>query len=190
LGEHAVRISGVGGTQQELGKPSGVGLSVAFIWALAAQMATSVFLVLLFGNQGFSTKNSHTGADLVLAVGYLVAMGILVSIGEALRSGRQWSWWVIVVLAGALSLGGLVAIPATIHALSQGDPWSLWAQIILLTLPPFILYRMLQPITRQWYAQVAPDVARARHNAPAWFATIIGSAAVGGFLTAVFERLS
>ena len=142
-------ISGVSGTQQDLGKPSGVGLSVAFIWALAAQMLTEFLLVILFGAQGFSTKHAHTGADVVLAVGYLVALGILVSIGEALRSGRQWSWWVIVVLAGALSLGGLVVIPSTIQALTHGDPWSLWAQIILLTLPPFILYRMLQPVTRQ-----------------------------------------
>ncbi len=171
-------------------KPKGVGLSVAFIWALAAQMLTSVLLVLLFGSQGFSTRNAHLGPDLLLALGYLVAMGILIGIGEALRSGREWSWWVLVVLSGALSLGGLVLLPGTFQALSMGDRWVLWAQIILLTLPPFILYRLLQPITRQWYAQTSIEDARARHNAPLWFATIIGCAALGGFLTAVIERLS
>jgi hypothetical protein len=42
-------------------KPAGVGISVAFIWALAAQMLTSVFLVLLFGMQGLSASHAPTG---------------------------------------------------------------------------------------------------------------------------------
>jgi hypothetical protein len=172
------------------GKPAGVGLSVAFIWALAAQMLTSVFLVLLFGMQGFSASQAPTGADIVLALGYVSAMAILIIIGEGLRSGRLWSWWIVVLLSGALSLGGLALLPGTIQALKQGDGWTLWAQIIILTLPPVILFRLLQPRTRQWYAHVSPAAARARHNAPAWLATIIGCATVGGVLTAIFERLS
>lgn len=172
------------------GKPVGVGISVAFIWALAAQMLASVFLVLFFGTQGFSVSHGIAGIDVLLALGYLLAMVLLIIIGEALRSGRHWSWWLMVVLAGALSLGGLVMIPSTIQALAHGDAWTLWAEIILLTLPPFILFRLLQASTRQWYAHTSPDAARARHNAPLWLATIIGCAVVGGVLTAIFERLS
>jgi hypothetical protein len=172
------------------GKPVGVGLSVAFIWALAAQMLSSVFLVLLFGTHGFSVSRGLTGIDALLALGYLLAMVLLIIIGEALRSGRRWSWWFMVVLAGALSLGGLVMIPGTIQALAHGDAWTLWVEIILLALPPLILFRLLQPGTRQWYAHTSPDAARARHNAPLWLATIISCALVGGALTAIFERLS
>ena len=171
-------------------KPAGVGLSVAFIWALAAQMLTSVFLVLFFGMQGFPSSHAPTGADFLLALGYLLAMAVLIIIGEALRSGRLWSWWFIVVLAGALSLVGLIMIPGTIQAVTRGDAWTLWAEAILLTLPPFILYRLLQPRTRQWYGHVSPDTARARHSAPLWLASIISCAVVGGVLTAIFERLS
>jgi hypothetical protein len=170
-------------------KPVGVGLSVAFIWALAAQMLTSVFLVLFFGTQGFDTSHGPTGADFALALGYLSAMVVLLIIGEALRSGRRWSWWFMIVLAGGLTLVGLVLIPSTIDALTHGDAWPLWAQIIILTLPPYILYRLLQPGTRQWYAHISPAAARARHNAPKWLATIIGCAVAGGVLTAIFERL-
>jgi hypothetical protein len=170
-------------------KPVGVGLSVAFIWALAAQMLTSVVLVLLFGAQGFVASDSLPSADAVLALGYALAMVLLIIIGEALRSGQRWSWWFMVVLAAALSLYGLVLIPSTIESLRQGDAWPLWAQVIILTLPPYILYRLLQPGTRQWYAHVSPAAARARHGAPMWLATIIGCAVVGGVLTAIFERL-
>ena len=170
-------------------KPVGVGLSVAFIWALAAQMLTSAVLVLLFGTQGFVASGGLTGANVVLALGYVLAMVVLIIIGEALRSGRGWSWWFMVVLAAGLSLYGLVLIPGTIDSLRQGDAWSLWAQVIIITLPPYILFRLLQPGTRQWYAHVSPAGARARHGALMWLATIIGCAAVGGVLTAIFERL-
>jgi hypothetical protein len=170
-------------------KPVGIGLSVAFIWALAAQMLTSVFLVLFFGTQGFNASRGRTGTDFVFALGYLSAMVVLIIIGEALRSGRRWSWWLMVVLAVGLTLGGLVLIPSTIDTLTHGDAWALWAQVIILTLPPYILYRLLQPGTRQWYAHVSPVAARARHSAPKWLATIIGCAVAGGVLTAMFERL-
>lgn len=176
----------------DLGKPKGVGLGVAFIWALAGQMLTSVFLELLFGTVGFSTKTPLTNQAFLLAFGYLVATGILIAIGEALRLGRQWAWWVIVVLTGALTLGGLVMLPSTISTIfvHHGNAWPLWAQSILVTLAPFIFYRMVQPVTREWFAHVTVAAARARHSAPAWFAFVVPGAAIGGFLTAVFERLS
>jgi hypothetical protein len=117
-------------------------------------------------------------------------MALLIIIGEALRSGRLWSWWFMVVLAGALSLAGLIMIPGTIQAVTRGDALALWAEVILLTVPPFILSRLLQPRTRQWYGHVSTGAARARHSAPLWLATIISFAVVGGVLTAIFERLS
>ena len=175
-----------------LGKPVGVGVGVGFIWALAGQMLTSVCLELLFGPTGFSTKVAHTGQSYVMAIGYFVAMAILIVIGDALRLGQQWAWWVIVVLTGALTVAGLVMLPFSINRIfiHHGNAWSLWAQIILVTLAPFIFYRMVQPVTRNWYAHVSVAVARARHSAPSWFAFTLASAAIGGFLTAFFERLA
>ena len=41
-----------------------------------------------------------TGADVLLALGYLLAMALLIIIGEALRSGRLWSWWFMVRTRG------------------------------------------------------------------------------------------
>lgn len=169
-------------------KPLGVGLSVAFIWALAGQMLTNFLFNVIFGSGGF-TPHPFTGKGILFALGDLIAAGLLVFIGEALRSGRRWSWWVIMVLSGGLSVGGLVLIPSTIGALRHHDVWPLWSQLILLTLAPFIFYRMIQPPTQRWYERVTIIAARARHNKPRWLVTIIGSAAVGGFLTALFQRL-
>ncbi|MBA3824349.1 MAG: hypothetical protein H0X24_10710 [Ktedonobacterales bacterium] len=175
--------------QVALAKPLGIGLGVAFIWALGAQMLTNVFLAIRFGARGFAMSPAQPGMTVFLVVGFLVAFGLSVALGEGLRSGQKWAWWIVVVLTGALSLGGLITIPATVSALSHHDGWVLWPQLILLTLPPFIFYRLLQAPTRTWFDHVTVAAARARHNAPVWFATIIGSAAVGGFLTAIFARL-
>lgn len=179
-------------TPATLGKPLGVGVGVGFIWALAGQMLTGIFLELLFGPMGFSTKVAHTGQSFLLAIGYFVAMAILIVIGDALRLGQQWAWWVIVVLTGALTLAGLGMLPFTINSIfiHHGNAWSLWPQIILITLAPFIFYRMVQPVTRAWYAHVSVEVARARHSAPSWFAFTVAIGAIGGFLTEVFARLS
>ncbi len=174
----------------QLPKPLGIGLGVAFIWALGAQMLTGIGLVILFGIHGFSVQHAERGMAFVLVVGELVALGLCVALGEGLRSGQKWAWWIMVVLTGVLSLGGLLSIPGTVDALRHHDGWALWSQIILLTLPPFILYRLTQTPTRTWYDRVSTAAARARHGSPAWFVTIIGSAAVGGFLTALFQRLS
>ena len=173
----------------KLGKPTGVGMGVAFMWALGGQMLTGIVLVLLFGANGFSTQHAQRGMAVILVLGDLVALGLCVAIGEGLRSGRKWAWWIVVVLTSALALGGVLILPRTAMALGNHDGWALWPQIILLTLAPFIAYRLLQPTTRTWYDGVTLATARARHNAPAWFATIIASAAVGGALTAIFERL-
>jgi hypothetical protein len=170
------------------GKPLGVGLSVAFIWALASQMITNILFGLRFGESGFVSQ-PITATSLLYVLRSLVAAGFLIGIGEALRSGRRWAWAFMVVLSAALSLGGLVLLPSTINELTHQNIWPLWSQAILLTLAPFICYRMVQPATRQWYQHVTIVAARARHNRPLWLATIIGSAAVGGFLTALFQRL-
>ena len=82
----------------------------------------------------------------------------------------------------ALSLGGLVMIPGTIQAADTGRRLdALGTKSFFSTLPPFILFRLLQPGTRQWYGHVSPDAARARHNAPLWLATIISCALWAAF---------
>jgi len=171
-------------------KPLGVGLSVAFVWALAAQMLTSVLLTFLYSSQRFIRTPTHSGRDYVSILGYLIAAALLAGWGDGLRSGRQWAWGALCALTALLSIGGLVMLPSSLQAAGNHDFYPLWSQIILLTLPPFILYRLLQPATRQWYQSISMTAARARHNAPSWLAAIIGSAAVGGALTAIFQRLS
>jgi hypothetical protein len=172
-------------TASALPKPLGIGAGVAFDWALAGQMVGMAFLL---GALGLPGTEAHGAGRVFLSLGYLIVAPLPVIIGEGLRSGRQWAWYIQVALTGALSLGGLVTIPATIHALQHHNGWPLYTQIILIGLCPLIFVRMIHPNTRAWFAGVTVAAARARHNAPLWLASIIAFAAVGGFLVAV-ERL-
>jgi hypothetical protein len=166
-------------------KPLGIGTGVAFDWALAGQMVGMAFLLGVLGLPG---SEAHGAERVLLTLGYLLVAPLPMIIGEGLRSGRQWAWWIQVVLCGALSLGGLVIIPGTIHSLQHHNGWPLYTQIILIGLCPLIFIRMLHPQTRAWFASVTVAAARARHNAPLWLASIIAFAAIGGFMVAV-ERL-
>jgi hypothetical protein len=170
-------------SEHALPAPSGIGTGVAFDWALASQMISMGVLLGIFdlpvtGNPG----------RVLMTLGVFIVAPLPMLIGEGLRSGRVWAWWIQVILTGILTVVGLVEIPGTISAVAHGNGWPLITQVILITLCPFIFWRMLQPQTRAWVGVVSVAAARARHNAPIWLASIIAFAAIGGFIVAV-ERL-
>jgi hypothetical protein len=190
--EHAAHDESAASEVDAAVKPKGVGTAVAFTWALAAQMLSAAgFAIADSVRQHEHAVLSGPAAGIptpVIVLGYLVAAGFAAAIGEALRAGRRWAWGILVALTAVLSIAGLVMLPTTISLIARHNFWPLYVQVILIGLVPFILYRLVQPETRRWYASVSAAAARLRHGAPAWLATIIACAAAGGFLTAWIER--
>lgn len=172
-------------------KPRGVGTAVAFTWALAAQMLTAaVFAVVDSVGRHGHVSGAAAGIPTPLRVlGYLVAAGILVGIGEALRVGQRWAWGLLVALTAALSIAGLVMVFTTARLVARHNFWPLYVQVILVGLVPYLLYCLVQPETNKWYATVTTAAARQRHSGLGWYAPTIITAVIGGFLTAWIERM-
>ncbi len=174
-------------------QPRGVGTAVAFTWALAAQMLTAAVFAVADAVQrhGHPIMNGPAAGvpTPLLVLGYLIAAGILIGIGEALRLGRRWAWVLLVALTAALSIAGLVMVFTTAQLVALHNFWPLYVQVILVGLVPYILYCLMQPETSEWYATVSAVAARLRHSGLGWYAPTIITAVIGGFLTAWIERL-
>lgn len=159
--------------------PTGVGLGVAFDWALGAQLVSGAVLIVGFGA---SSAASAVGT----IIGSAIAAGACIFVGESLRQGRQWAWWVQVVLGFGVIVGALVLdIPEGVRQFSHHNYWAWYPAAIELLLGPYMAYRLLQPRTRQWFATVSAATAAARHGSVAWLAGVAASAAIGGTLVAL-----
>lgn len=174
-------------TGKHIDQPLGVGFGVAIDWGLTVQFV-GMAVVTLINNaqphmQGISAVPRLPLPLMIL--GYGVGAAIFAALGEGVRAGRHWAWYAQVAFMGLLSLFGLLSLPGTFTALTQGHYLPLVPQVILVIIAPLTLYRMLQPQTRRWYAGVAPAVARARHGAPRWLAVIGACALIGGVLMVI-----
>lgn len=179
-------MTAIAGKQTD--QPLGVGFGVAVDWGLTVQLA-GMGVVALVSNaqphvQGSTVTTPHLPV-LLMVLGYGIGAALFAALGEGVRAGRRWAWYAQVVFMGLLSIFGLVSLPGTYMALTQGQYLPLIPQVILVIIAPLILYRMLQPQTSRWYASVAPAVARARHGSPRWLAVIGAFALIGGVLMVI-----
>lgn len=166
-------------------QPLGVGFGVAVDWGLTVQLAGMVVVAIVSNMPPRVQGNTVPVAMPMMVLGEGIGAVLFAVLGEGVRAGRQWAWYAQVGIMAVLSLYGLVSLPGTFAALTHGHYLPLVPQVILIIIAPLILYRMIQPQTRRWYASVAPTVARARHGSFQWLAVIGAFALVGGVLMVI-----
>lgn len=166
-------------------KPRGIGLAVAYDWALGAQMLTMLVLAVGFGLAPLrsGTSNIPTAAS---AIGFGILAAICIGWGEMVRRGNRYGYWLQVVASAGLTLVGyLYQLPLMLRSAQQGNFWPFIPGIILTVVTPFLLIRLLNPATRAWIATVTPPESLARHGSARWIISTMLGAAIGGILVAL-----
>lgn len=143
--------------------PRGVGMSVAFDWALAAQMlfVAASYALNLTGVIGSSALTS--GQRLGTAALAVLAAVPCALFGEGMRRGVRPLRPVQIAGNALLVLYGLVQLP-TLGGLRAGHLSPLVRTVVLLGVSPLIVYLLSRPQTREWFATVTSAEARARHG--------------------------
>lgn len=165
--------------------PRGIGLGVAFDWAVVVELAALATARLAGGPAlGAASRHAgHSGAAVYVLALLLAAIPPLI-LGEALRQGRRWAWLLQIIANSLGAIGGLLTLPATFSSLRSGDAWPLIPTAILLVLSPFIVWRLTRPATRAWIARRDHAGARRRHGG-LWLAQTWAGCAVGGIAVAL-----
>lgn len=164
--------------------PQGIGTGVGFDWAITIE------LVVLAGMQltGLHPFSGHSAAsrqnDALIALPLLAVSVLPLLLGEGLRRGYRWAWWVQIVFNSAATLGGLASIPGTLVALRHGNAWPLIPTLVLIGISPLIAWRLTRPATRAWIDRADRAEARRRHGG-LWVAQILADAVIGGVLVAL-----
>lgn len=163
--------------------PRGIGLGVAFDWAIVVELV-ALALARVAGAPSLAGSGAGhlSGAAYILAL--LVAAMPPFLLGEGLRRGRRWAWLIQVAANSAGTVGGLLTIPGTLDALRSGDAWPLILTAILVLMSPFIVWRLTRPVTRAWLARVSSSEARRRHGG-LWLAQTWAGCAIGGIAVAL-----
>jgi hypothetical protein len=159
-------------------EPRGGRIGVAFDWGFGVQLA-AMGIATLAGQPIFGMEVPR-----VIGVGMLGGAGVAYAVGEALRRGRGWAWWLQVLGNGGLALGALASLPLTLQAIQQGRPGMLYSQALMLIVSPIEVWLLTRPGSRRWYGHVDSDAARARHGGR-WLAGTAGWAVVCGLLQAL-----
>lgn len=165
------------------GGPQGIGMAVAFDWALGVQILSMPLLYLLSGKPG-PLNNLHLSSAVTTLLSTLIALpfaALLAVFGESIRRGWRWGRPIQVVANALLFVGGIVTIPSTVQAARGGNYWHIVTEVILLIFSPLIAWRLSRPRTAHWFATVKSSDARKRHGG-AWPYLIAIWAIVGGIL--------
>ncbi len=170
---------------QMTGGPQGIGVAVAFDWALALQIVVMPIIQSILGSQGIIKPPN---LQVVTVVGPLIIAAIFAALGEGLRSGRGWARIVQLVLNSLGFLGGIGLLFLAIPALGHGNFLPLVPALILLIVSPIIVWRLSRPVTGRWFKIVSSADARRRHGG-AWPWLILIWSLVGGMLVALSASL-
>lgn len=162
--------------------PRGVGLSVALLWGVSAQLLAQG-CSRLAGSDLFAP----TGDGRALAsAGAFAATLVAFALGESVRRGVEWSRRLVVALALALTAVGVASLPGSVRDLAHGFLWSALPTVILLTVAPLMALWMHSARSRSWFHLVTSEIARRRHGG-VWVTTLALVAVVSGLLVAYTE---
>lgn len=161
------------------GRPAGLGVAVVFDWALVAQLLTQAVAAPL-GRLGQSG-----GVGIVIA--RLAGAAVLAALGELLRRGTRQVRWPQIVLAAALSVGGIVdAVRLLGGAVGRGV---LLSTVVQLTAAPFIAVRLAAPMTARWFEAVRGRGRARRLCGVGWLTVLVAWSLVWGVAVAWSQSL-
>lgn len=159
--------------------PRGVGMGVAFDWALVAQLVVVAPFVALGIGPGDAFARFSPAARLAAALATVVAALPCAIAGEALRSGHPLMRRLQIAGNLLLALYGITGIPAAAGDLRHAHFGGAVRTVVLLGVSPVIVWLLTRPQTRQWFEATTTAQARARHGGW-WIAGILIWALAGG----------
>ncbi|GAC1635478.1 MAG: hypothetical protein NVS4B9_28500 [Ktedonobacteraceae bacterium] len=167
------------------GGPQGIGVAVAFDWAFAVQMIVMPIVRLILASLGFIMQPSIQAAMLI---GPLLIAILFATLGEGLRRGRIWARIAQLVISVLGSLAGIGTAVLAILSPAPGKYLLFVPALILLIIPPIMLWRLSRPVTAHWFKTVSSDEARKRHGG-AWPWLILLWSIIGGTTVALADSL-
>jgi hypothetical protein len=162
-----------------LNRPVGVGIGVVFDWALAAQLTTQ-------GVAGVVGRLGETGGVTGL-IWRLVAAGVLIAAGEALRRGVPWMRIAQIVLTALVTVGGIASVVLLLAG--HGGRGLVLSAIVEVTFAPYITWGLTRPQTAEWFAAVRGKGRAPRLHGTGWIAVLATWSAVWGVLVAWSQSL-
>lgn len=107
--------SAVAAPAQESAEPRGTHIGVSFDWGWVLQLFINAIMAIA------GVSMATMGTSNWSSVASLVFVGILALVlGQGLRLGRGWAWYIQVGLNGLLTLGGLALLPTVIQQVQAG----------------------------------------------------------------------
>lgn len=170
-------------TSAHLRGPRGIGMGVAFDWALAAQILIMAPFIAVGVGPGAPAAGFPLAARIAAVFASALAALLCVSIGEALRRGNRYAWMFQIGFNALLFLDGFFGVSGAFHQLSQGLYSGLVRSFVLLILSPVIVVLLTRPQTRAWITRITPAEAMARHGGR-WIVFVALCATIGGALIA------
>lgn len=167
--------------------PRGIGTAVAFDWGLGVELLTLAPFIALGTGPGAPAARLGIPLRLGAAALTLGFSAVTFALGEGMRRGWRPAWLTQIVPTAGITLGGVVAIPATLASLRHGHFGMLVSTSIMLFASPVIFWGLTRPRTRDWIATTTSAAARARHGGR-WLIGPLISAIIGG-LAVAFSRL-
>ena len=173
-------------SSNELPKPQGIGMAVAFDWGLVVQILVTPFIAPELSSISFF-KSLKLSQPLLIALSLLISLpfAALVAIfGEGIRRGWRWTRPIQLAFNVLLFLGGIASLFRVWQSVKIGNYWPVVTSVILLIFSPLIAWRLSRPSTAKWFATVTSKQARQRHGG-AWPWLILIWSIVGGILQAI-----
>jgi hypothetical protein len=152
---------------------------VVFDWALAAQLTTQ-------GVAGVVGRLGETGGVTGL-IWRLVAAGVLIAAGEALRRGVPWMRIAQIVLTALVTVGGIASVVLLLAG--QGGRGLVLSAIVEVTFAPYITWGLTRPQTARWFAEVRGKGRAPRLDGTRWIAVLATWSVVWGVLVAWSQSL-
>ena len=158
-------------------RPHGLGIAVVFDWALTAQLTTQA-LASATRNLGFTPNPG-------VIIGGLVAAAGLLALGEGVRRGVPALRLVQVGLMVIISLIGVVSLVMLVTGQFSGS--LLFTTAIELGYAPWLVWRLLDRETAEWFALANGRGGAPRVSGSQWVALLAVWAIVWGVVVAWAE---
>ena len=166
-------------TTVETDPPGALSTAVIFDWGLTVQWLVQASAGLL----GF-----HLFANRQVPVLGLIAGAIVFALcGEGLRRGVRGARYLQLAINGFFIVNG-IGLALDIPFVVGHQPRDVLSIVVMLTAGTWIIWRMLLPRTREWFATVQPAQALARHDLR-WLATVLAASLGAGLVIVVSQGL-
>lgn len=166
-------------TTAESNPPGALSTAVIFDWGLTVQWLIQA---------GAGILGFHVFANKQVPVVGLIAGAIVFALcGEGLRRGVRAARYLQLAINGFFVING-IGLALNIPLVVGHQPRDIISIVVMLSAGAWIIWRMLLPRSREWFATVQPAQALARHNLR-WLARVIPASVAAGIVIVISQGL-